>query len=523
MGKGTSLAAAITGGINGYLRGMQINDQRARDEADRAWTQEQRAAQRAATQRENQTRISLASAAAPTAVEEGAGGAIRLESADNRDVDGTAITLAQGKPFRAAGSSFSDRAAAEKAAAEYNSEPVTLARVGKAYMAAGDPAKAITLKDAALGLEVKKSQLDEGMRKRANEQFDASLLAAASTADGLAKYMSGSPLIGGAAMKSVISPDGKTVQFMTVGSDGTEKPAGKALQNDPAAWTPLVQGFMKTLTPEKKIEHLFTRHKFETEEAGKAEDRGERKRHNTVTESNAAERIRLQGEATAARIEAAGAKAAGAAAGKAPPGYRFTPEGNLQAIPGGPADQKIQGAFNADVAAMSGASSGMDRLAAAANELKNHAGLKGITGLQGALPNMPGSDAANAAAMMNTLKSQVAFGVLQDMRNSSKTGGALGAVSEKELVLLQNNLAALEKAQSFDAFKKALGDIVKYTDGAKDRMRSSFNMRHSDKPSAETAQTAAPTAQQVSSPADIAKLPSGSLFVGPDGVTRRKP
>src|SRR3546814_20638654 len=46
--------------------------------------------------------------------------------------------------------------------------------------------------------------------------------------------------------------------------------------------------------------------------------------------------------------------------------------------------------------------------------------------------------------LFRSLKSQIACSVRQAMRDASKTGGALGAVSEKELSLLQNNLAALD-------------------------------------------------------------------------------
>ena len=166
------------------------------------------------------------------------------------------------------------------------------------------------------------------------------------------------------------------------------------------------------------------------------------------------------------------------AGGKVPPGYRQTVEGNLEAIPGGPADVKQAGVFNADTAIVTNSSSDLDRLAVVANELKNHPGLKGITGIRGAIPNVPGTSAADAEAKLNTLKSQVAFGVLQNMRNNSKTGGALGNVSDAEGKRLEANLAALEKAQSYDEFKSQLDKIVKYTEGAKGNLRSAFNLKH---------------------------------------------
>lgn len=49
---------------------------------------------------------------------------------------------------------------------------------------------------------------------------------------------------------------------------------------------------------------------------------------------------------------------------------------------------------------------------------------------------------------VNTLKANLAFKTLQEMREASKTGGALGQVSERELALLESALAALNTDQS---------------------------------------------------------------------------
>lgn len=174
-------------------------------------------------------------------------------------------------------------------------------------------------------------------------------------------------------------------------------------------------------------------------------------------------------------------------ANKPPPGYRVTPQGNLEAIPGGPADTKLQGVLNQDTQALNNTSSAMDRLAAEARAIKDHAGLSKATGKMGWVPGIgglatiPGTDAANFKARLDTLKSQVAFGVLQEMRNNSKTGGALGQVSDKEGILLQNNLAALDRAQSPEEFRAALERIVKYTEDAKDRLRTAYNLKHGEK------------------------------------------
>ena len=163
---------------------------------------------------------------------------------------------------------------------------------------------------------------------------------------------------------------------------------------------------------------------------------------------------------------------------KPPSGYRATAEGTLEAIPGGPADLKQQGQFNQDTSSLNESLNSMDRLAQEANAIKEHPGLGGITGVRGIVPNIPGTAPANAQARLDTLKSQVAFGVLQNMRNNSKTGGALGQVSNIEEKMLQDNLAGLGRAQSKEEYQKALQRIIDYTEGAKDRLRKAYNMKH---------------------------------------------
>jgi hypothetical protein len=125
-------------------------------------------------------------------------------------------------------------------------------------------------------------------------------------------------------------------------------------------------------------------------------------------------------------------------------------------------------------AAMASSTSGLDRLAAAAAQIKDDPALKNITGMMGKFPNLPGSAAANVEANLQTLSSQVAFNVLQAMRDASKTGGALGAVSEKEMALLENNLAALAKSQSAEAFRTNLQKIIDFTTESKQRLQSAY-------------------------------------------------
>ncbi len=70
------------------------------------------------------------------------------------------------------------------------------------------------------------------------------------------------------------------------------------------------------------------------------------------------------------------------------------------------------------------------------------AGFASLTGL------LPGTPAANLKATLATIKANIGFAELQRLRDNSKTGGALGQISELENLLLQSVLGAIDESQS---------------------------------------------------------------------------
>lgn len=97
-------------------------------------------------------------------------------------------------------------------------------------------------------------------------------------------------------------------------------------------------------------------------------------------------------------------------------------------------------------------------------------------GIASLLSIVPESQARDFKARLDKLKANIAFGELTAMREASKTGGALGQVSERELGLLESSLGALDQGQSPDQFLLELQTIedsltrwkdavVKYGDG----------------------------------------------------------
>ena len=83
------------------------------------------------------------------------------------------------------------------------------------------------------------------------------------------------------------------------------------------------------------------------------------------------------------------------------------------------------------------------------------------TGATGALLGLvPGTGAYDQKATVETLEADAAFSALQRMRDASKTGGALGNVSERELDLLKATAGSLRVGQSEEQFRENLGQYV---------------------------------------------------------------
>lgn len=76
-----------------------------------------------------------------------------------------------------------------------------------------------------------------------------------------------------------------------------------------------------------------------------------------------------------------------------------------------------------------------------------------VTGFVGGTP------AYNLGRQLDTIKGNIGFDKLQNLRDNSPTGGALGQVAVQELQMLQAVLGSLDQAQSADQFKEGLAEI----------------------------------------------------------------
>lgn len=115
-----------------------------------------------------------------------------------------------------------------------------------------------------------------------------------------------------------------------------------------------------------------------------------------------------------------------------------------------------------DVAALS---SVKDKVATVNNkidQLLNNPDLDFAIGKSGLVArNVSGTKSFGIAQDVKTITANAAFQALQSMREASKTGGALGQVSERELDLLENSFAAIDPALPDKQFKRNLKEVKK--------------------------------------------------------------
>jgi len=102
-------------------------------------------------------------------------------------------------------------------------------------------------------------------------------------------------------------------------------------------------------------------------------------------------------------------------------------------------------------------------------ELEKDPGLTNITGtIMGRTPNITNA-ATGAQGTLNKIKSNIFQNALQSMREASKTGGAVGNVSDREGDKLERTIAALDQAQGTQKFKD---ELIK----ARNQVRSLFGV-----------------------------------------------
>ncbi len=177
---------------------------------------------------------------------------------------------------------------------------------------------------------------------------------------------------------------------------------------------------------------------------------------------------------------------------KPPAGYRYNVDDNLEAIPGGPAEIKENAAREkiavqkrkADLT-VQGMRATSENLLRAVEEAKTLSKGWLNTGLGSAVTaNVGGTDALNLARTIETIKANLGFDKLAEMRAASPTGGALGAVTERELSFLQNTVASLDQSQSDEQLRKNLDIVADHIRSSLRRIQDAYDTDGYNEPSA---------------------------------------
>lgn len=152
--------------------------------------------------------------------------------------------------------------------------------------------------------------------------------------------------------------------------------------------------------------------------------------------------------------------------------------------------QKREAAFPAATQAIKGFETKSDNFVKDLEALRDHPGLSQITGIAaGRLPGLTAEGRA-AQALYDKIVAKGGFQALQDLRDASKTGGALGNVSNQEGKQLTASFAAIDRRQDAPDVKAALEQAIADVEGAKTRMREAYDSTYSYKSGRQAAPSA---------------------------------
>jgi len=141
--------------------------------------------------------------------------------------------------------------------------------------------------------------------------------------------------------------------------------------------------------------------------------------------------------------------------------------------------QKREAAYPQATSAISSFETKADSFVKDIEKLRDSPGLSEITGFAaGRLPGLTANGRA-AQALYDKIVAKGGFQALQDLRDASKTGGALGNVSNQEGKQLTASFGAIDRRQDAKDVKAALDQAIGDIQGSKTRLREAYDMTYS--------------------------------------------
>jgi hypothetical protein len=140
--------------------------------------------------------------------------------------------------------------------------------------------------------------------------------------------------------------------------------------------------------------------------------------------------------------------------------------------------QKREAAYPQATSALKGFEEKADSFVKDIEKLRDHPGLSEITGIAaGRLPGLTANGRA-AQALYDKIVAKGGFQALQDLRDASKTGGALGNVSNQEGKQLTASFSAIDRRQDAKDVKEALDQAIGDIQGSKTRLKEAYDMTY---------------------------------------------
>jgi hypothetical protein len=185
-----------------------------------------------------------------------------------------------------------------------------------------------------------------------------------------------------------------------------------------------------------------------------------------------------------------GTPRAGGEMPKAPAGYRYTPTGDLEPIPGGPAAaglnpkdiQKREATFPQATASVKSFETKSEQFIKELEKLRDDPGLNQITGpIYGRTPSVS-REGSRAQSLYDKIFAKGGFQALQDMREASKTGGALGNVSNEEGRRLEKSIVGgLDRTQNIKDVQQGINDLIEEIRVSQARVREAYDSTYAYK------------------------------------------
>ncbi|WP_300573613.1 hypothetical protein [Phenylobacterium sp.] len=137
-------------------------------------------------------------------------------------------------------------------------------------------------------------------------------------------------------------------------------------------------------------------------------------------------------------------------------------------------------------------------------------GLGGSAGMNETMAGVPGTNARNLAATLDTLLANLGFNELTEMRANSPTGGAVGSLTERELNLLGSVMGSLDQGQDPDQLVGNIDRMIQELEKAAKERRTAFQSQYGGA-SASTAQPPPPSKAQLRA-GQVYQTPRGPML-----------